>query len=156
MAGLSDIHLFRNWELNSNPVSIKFSETLKMATKEMDNPFSYRPSSMPQCGTISIKLDQKQWGNIIDTLHEDFNFMLNQRIKANDLCKEINRYLERKCEEYCKKNNIDFIDWSRFASSKHEKNVWKVYYKDELICGAKVNCELVESATESSVKLELY
>lgn len=156
MKGLSDIHLFSSWDSKNNPITKHMAESLKLATEMPDNPLSFRPSSELQCGTISMELDPEQWDNVISTLKEQSDLLELRRYKAEELRKEINRYLERKCEEYCKKNNIDCIDWSKFASSKHEKNVWEVYYKDEFICGAKVNCELIEGATEASVKLQLY
>ena len=76
--------------------------------------------------------------------------------EAEELSKEINRYLERKCKEYCEKNMIDFIHWSQFGASQHKDNAWEVYYMGELVCGARLNFELVEGATETNIKLELY
>lgn len=154
MAGLSDIHLFTGWELNGNPINMRISDTLETSLK--DKPFSFTPSSVPQCGTLSMKLDKTQWNNVIKTLKEQSDLLELRRYKAEELSKEINQYLERKCEEYCEKNDINFISWSHFAYSEHRRNFWEVKYKGELVCGAKVICELIEGATEASVKLELY
>jgi len=157
MNGLSSVHLFSVWYLKGNPIKMRMAESLKLAAETPDKPFSFRPSSEPQCGTLSMKLDKPQWEKIVKTLHDEFDFMEKQRTKAADLCKEINRYLERKCEEYCSKNNIDFIEWSHFAHSEHRRNFWEVKYKGEVVCGAKVICELTDTnATEASVQLELY
>ena len=154
MPGLSDIHLFTGWELNGNPINMRISDTLETSLK--DKPFSFRPSSVPQCGTISMKLDQEQWDSVINTLKEQSDLLELRRYKAEELSKEINHYLERKCEEYCEKNNIDFIQWSQFGDSQRKNNAWEVYYKGELVCGAKLNFELVEGATETNINLELY
>ena len=154
MAGLSDIHLFTGWELNCNPINMRISDTLETSLK--DKPFNFKPSSEPQCGTLSMKLDKTQWNNVIKTLKEQSDLLELRRYKAEELSKEINQYLERKCEEYCEKNDINFISWSHFAYSEHRRNFWEVKYKGELVCGAKVICELIEGATEASVKLELY
>lgn len=154
MAGLSDIHLFTGWELNGNPINMRISDTLETSLK--DKPFSFTPSSVPQCGTLSMKLDKTQWNNVIKTLKEQSDLLELRRYKAEELSKEINHYLERKCEEYCEKNNIDFIQWSQFGDSQRKDNAWEVYYKGELVCGAKLNFELVEGATETNMNLELY
>ena len=154
--GLSSVHLFSVWYLKGNPIKMRMAESLKLAAETPDKPFSFRPSSVPQCGTISMKLDQEQWDNVISTLKEQSDLLELRRYKAEELSKEINRYLERKCEEYCSENDINFISWSHFAYSEHRRNFWEVKYKGELVCGAKVICELVEGATEASVKLELY
>lgn len=156
MPGLSDIHLFAGWDLEGNPIKMRMSESLKLAAETPDKPFSFRPSSMPQCGTICMKFDQEQWNNAINTLKEQSDLLELRRYKAEELSKEINQYLERKCKEYCEKNNIDFIQWSQFGASQHKDNAWELYYMGELVCGAKVNCELKDNTTEASVSLELY
>jgi hypothetical protein len=154
MAGLSDIHLFTGWELNGNPINMHILDTLETSLK--DKPFSFTPSSEPQCGTVEMKLDQEQWDNIFNTLKEQSDLLELRRYKAEELSKEINRYLERKCEEYCEKNNINFIQWSQFGAYRHKDNAWEVYYMGELVCGARLNFELVEGATETNISLELY
>ena len=155
MKGLSDVHLFNKWGLNGNPISMRISDTLEASLK--DKPFSFRPSSESQCGTFSMKLDKTQWENVVNTLNQEFEFMDKQRTKAADLSKEINRYLEQKCEKYCKDNRISFIDWSHLAYSERRRNTWEVRYNGELVCGAKVICETVDTdALEANVKLELY
>lgn len=156
MKGLHDIHLFSGWDLKNNPIKMRMAEALKLAAETPDKPFSFRPSSEPQCGTVSMKLNQEQWNNAINILKEQADLLELRRYKAEELSKEINQYLERKCEEYCEKNDINFISWSHFAYSEHRRNFWEVKYKGKLVCGAKVICELVEGATEVSVKLELY
>ena len=157
MKGLSDIHLFSGWDLKDNPIKMRMAESLKLAAETPDTPFfSFRPSSELQCGTVSMKLDQEQWNNVINTLKEQSDLFELRRYKAEELCKEINQYLERKCEEYCEKNMIDFIQWSQFGASRHKDNAWEVYYMGELVCGARLNFDLVEGATETNIKLELY
>ena len=156
MKGLNNIHLFSGWDLKDNPIKMRISETLEGIAEMPDKPFSFRPSSVPQCGTISMKLDQEQWDNVISTLKEQSDLLELRRYKAEELSKEINRYLERKCEEYCEKNNIDFIQWSQFGASQRKNNAWEVYYKGELVCGARLNFELVEGATETNINLEMY
>lgn len=154
--GLNDIHLFSVWDLKGNPIKMRMAESLKLAAETPDKPFSFRPSSVPQCGTISMKLDQEQWDNVISTLKEQSDLLELRRYKAEELSKKINQYLERKCEEYCEKNMIDFIQWSQFGASQHKDNAWEVYYMGELVCGARLNFELVEGATETNMNLELY
>ena len=154
--GLSSVHLFSGWDLKDNPIKMHMAESLKLAAETPDKPFSFRPSSEPQCGTISMKLDQEQWDSVINTLKEQSDLLELRRYKAEELSKEINHYLERKCEEYCEKNNIDFIQWSQFGASQRKNNAWEVYYKGELVCGARLNFELVEGATETKMSLELY
>ena len=106
--GLSSVHLFSGWDLKDNPIKVRMAESLKLAA-ETDKPFSFRPSSVPQCGTLSMKLDKTQWNNVIKTLKEQSDLLELRRYKAEELSKKINQYLERKCEEYCEKNMIDFI-----------------------------------------------
>ena len=156
MKGLSDIHLYSVWDLKGNPIKKRMAESLKLAAETPDKPFSFRPSSESQCGTVSMKLDQEQWNNVISTLEEQSDLLELRRYKAEELSKKINQYLERKCEEYCEKNMIDFIQWSQFGASQHKDNAWEVYYMGELVCGARLNFELVEGATESKMSLELY
>lgn len=156
MKGLSDIYLFSGWDLKDNPIKMHMAESLKLAAETPDKSFSFRPSSVPQCGTISMNLDQEQWDNVINILKEQTDLLELRRYKAEELSKEINCYLERKCKEYCEKNMIDFIQWSQFGASQYKDNAWEVYYKGELVCGARLNFDLVEGATETSVKLELY
>ena len=154
MAGLNNIHLFTGWELNGNPINMRISDTLETSLK--DKPFSFTPSLEPQCGTVSMKLDQEQWNNVINTLKEQSDLLELRRYKAEKLSKEINQYLERKCNEYCEKNMIDFIQWSQFGAYQHKDNAWELYYMGELVCGARLNFELVEGATETNISLELY
>ena len=103
-----------------------------------------------------MKLDQEQWDNAISTLKEQSDLLELRRYKAEELSKKINQYLKRKCEEYCEKNMIDFIQWSQFVASRHKDNAWEVYYMGELVCGARLNFELVEGATETNINLEMY
>lgn len=156
MKGLSDIHLFSGWDLKDNPIKMRMAESLKLAAETPDNPFSFRPSFEPQYGTFSMKLDQEQWDNIISILKEQSDLLELRRYKAEELSKEINQYLERKCKEYCEKNMIDFIQWSQFGVSQHKDSTWEVYYMGVLVCGARLNFELVEGATETNINLELY
>jgi len=156
MKGLSDIHLYSVWDLKGNPIKKRMAESLKLAAETPDKPFSFRPSSESQCGTVSMKLDQEQWSNVISTLEEQSDLFELRRYKAEELSKKINQYLERKCKEYCDKNMIDFIQWSQFGTSQHKDNAWEVYYMGELVCGARLNFELVEGATETNISLELY
>lgn len=153
---LSSVHLFSGWDLKDNPIKMRMAESLKLAAETPDKPFSFRPSSEPQCGTIFMKLDQEQWNNVISTLKEQSDLFELRRYKAEELSKEINQYLERKCNEYCEKNMIDFIQWSQFGASRHKDNTWEVYYMGKLVCGAKLNFELVEDATETNISLEVY
>ena len=156
MKGLSDIHLFSSWDLKDNPIKMRMAESLELATEMPDKPFSFKPSSVPQCGTISMKLDQEQWDNVISILKEQSDLLELRRYKAEELSKKINQYLERKCKEYCEKNMIDFIQWSQFGASQHKDNTWELYYMGELVCGARLNFELAEGATETNISLELY
>lgn len=149
MKSLSDVYSF---VINGNPISKHISETLRMSLEEG----ALRPSSEAQCGTVSMKLDQEQWNNVINTLKEQSDLLELRKYKAEELSKEINQYLERKCKEYCEKNMIDFIQWSQFGTSQHKDNAWEVYYMGELVCGVRLNFELVEGATESKMSLELY
>ena len=154
--GLSSVHLFSGWDLKDNPIKMRMAESLKLAAETPDKPFSFRPSSELQCGTISMKLDQEQWNNVISTLKEQSDLLELRRYKAEELSKEINQYLEHKCKEYCEKNMIDFIQWSQFGASQYKDNAWEVYYMGELVCGARLNFDLVEGATETNINLELY
>lgn len=157
MPGLSDIHLFTSWDSENNPIKMRITESLKLAAETSDKPFSFRPSSVPQCGTISMKLDQEQWDNVINTLKEQTDLLELRRYKAEELSKKINQYLERKCEEYCKVNRIAFEVWWSFATYESYGNKWEIRYKGEIVCGAKVNCELKDdNSTEASISLELY
>ena len=156
MKGLNDIHLFSVWDLKGNPIKVRMAESLKLAAETPDKPFSFRPSSVPQCGTISMKLDQEQWDSVISTLKEQSDLLELRKYKAEELSKKINQYLARKCKEYCEKNMIDFIQWSQFGAFQHKDNAWEVYYMGELVCGARLNFELVEGATETNISLELY
>ena len=149
MKSLSDVYSF---VINGNPISKHISETLRMSLEEG----ALRPSSEAQCGTVSMKLDQEQWNNVINTLKEQSDLLELRKYKAEELSKEINQYLERKCKEYCEKNMIDFIQWSQFGTSQHKDNAWEVYYMGELVCGVRLDFELVEGATESKMSLELY
>jgi hypothetical protein len=154
MSGLSDIILFSKFDLKGNPIEMNISNTLDIALNQ--KPFSFRPSSESQCGTISMKLDQEQWDNVFNTLKEQSDLLELRRYKAEELSKKINQYLERKCKEYCEKNMIDFIQWSQFGASQRKGNAWEVYYMGELVCGARLNFELIEGATETNMNLELY
>lgn len=156
MKGLHDIHLFSGWDLKDNPIKMRMAESLKLVAEIPDKPFSFIPSSEPQCGTISMKLNQEQWDNVISTLKEQSDLLELRRYKAEELSKEINQYLERKCKEYCEKNMIDFIQWSQFGAYQHKDNAWELYYMGELVCGARLNFEFVEGATETNISLELY
>lgn len=158
MKGLSDIHLFSSWDLKDNPIKMRMAESLKLAAEMPDKPFSFWPSSEPQCGTIPMKLNQEQWDNVISTLKEQTDLLELRRYKAEELRKEINQYLERKCKEYCEKNMIDFIQWSQFGASQHKDNAWEVYYMGELVCGVKVISEIKEKDMQKdvSLSLELY
>lgn len=86
MKGLSDIHLFNRWELNGNPINMRISDTLESSLKNKS--FSFRPSSKPQCGTISMKLDQEQWDSVINTLKEQSDLLELRRYKAEELSKK--------------------------------------------------------------------
>jgi hypothetical protein len=157
MPGLSDIHLFTHWDLENNPIKMRISETLKLSAKERNDPFSFKPSSVPQCGTISMKLNQTQWDSIFSILKKESDRIELRKMKAEELCEKINNYLESKCEEYIKVNRIGSEAWFGFATYESYKNKYEIRYKGELICGAKISCELKDNnATEASISLELY
>ena len=151
MKGLSDIHLFSSWDLKDNPIKMRMAESLKLAAETPDKPFSFRPSSESQCGTVSMKLDKTQWNNVIKTLKEQSDLLELRRYKAEELSKKINQYLERKCKEYC-----DFKGKAKGNLAAQCFSSFELYYMGELVCGARLDFELVEGATEASVKLELY
>lgn len=105
-------------------------------------------------GTISWTMDTEKFSKIVGDMNSIWE---KQEKRAEDLSKEINSYLEKKCKEYCKKRDISFLDWAGFSKGKHECGKYEVYYKDELVCGAKVYSVLANSETkETNIKLELY
>jgi hypothetical protein len=107
--GLSSVYLFSGWDLKDNPIKMRMAESLKLAAETPDKPFSFRPSSEHQCGTVSMKLDQEQWDNAINILKEQADLLELRRYKAEELSKEINQYLERKCKEYMRYGKIAAI-----------------------------------------------
>jgi hypothetical protein len=155
MADLSDIVLFSKYDLKGNPVEMNISNTLDIALNK--RPFDFNPSAEPQCGTISMKLDKSKWDEVIKTLDSMDAIWQKHHGQVEELCKRITKYLEDKCEAYCIKNNIPIDDWYINAHEKSERNLWEMYYKDELVCGAKVISELTDTdALKASVNLELY
>lgn len=154
MPSLKDIYLITPWDLQ-NPIQAKISDSLHFQTNS--KPFTYKPSSEPQCGNISMKFDKSKFEEIIKAFDVDNAIWQKQRMKAAELTKEIGSYLERKCEEYCEKNRISIGNWCKYAEQKNETNLWELRYKGELVCGAKVKCELTDVASkEANVSLELY
>lgn len=108
-------------------------------------------------GTISWEMDKKESDKIFGDLFNENSLWNKKKMALEEMSKNINSYLEKKCEDYCHKNHIDFIQWSKFAKAKNEQNIWEVYYNDELVCGAKIEYEYKDlDAKEADVKLELY
>jgi len=156
MPGLSDTYLFTGWDLENNPIKMRISKTLKMSDKEFDKPFIVKPFPKPQCDNISMQLSRKQWDAIFGK-EELISSLLGKKIKIDELQDKINDYMKKKCEEYCKVNRIAFEVWWSFATYESYGNKWEIRYKGEVVCGAKVNCELKDdNSTEVGVSLELY
>lgn len=160
MGSLKDIHLITREDLflDNNPFVKKISEKLDAALNapKVELPLS---SSEQQCGSIPIEISKVEWDKITNDLTLSEWMQQQREATAKELLKMINEYLEKKCEDYCKYNSIPILDWIRFAAAEHfPDNRWEVRYKDELICGAKVVCELKQKdfSEKTSISLEVY
>ena len=160
MDSLKDIHLITREDLflDDNPFVKKISEKLNVALKTPKMELSLS-SSEQQCGSIPIEISKVEWDKIINDLTLSEWMQQQRKTTAEELLRMINEYLEKKCEDYCKYNRIPVEVWMSFATSEHFKdNRWEVRFKDELVCGVKVVCELKQKdfSEKTSISLEMY
>ena len=161
MKGLSDIHLFNKYDLmiNGNPILNAISSKLNAEINIPEKGIVEHFPSEGQIGSIPIKLEKSEFDKIMKDLPFQDYFCRKMEITARELQNKINKYIETKCKEYCKKNHIPTEVWTSFAVAEYFNNQrWEVRYKCELVCGVKVTSRIKDKDLQKdvSISLELY
>ena len=105
-------------------------------------------------GTISW--DVKDKSALADTI-ASINVIAETRKQIIDnLRSQINKYFEKKINEYLNEHCYNFMDWSRFGAYKSSNNKFEYYFMGEFICGIKMVETINEETLESKLELEYY
>ena len=110
------------------------------------------------CGTLSWNMDNNQLNQVFLGLDNFSSLLEQERVRVEELMKKVDEYLDDKCREYCKKNNLSFEQWRGLSVEKcPSKNCWEIYYLGDLVCGAKINAEIKDINTyKATISIELY
>lgn len=100
------------------------------------------------------KMDEAQLSQAFQSLATLQAYWERQKRLADEMRKEINAYLERKCDEYRAKNNLPFTEWMDGARSIQVNGKREVYFKDELVCGVRIVSMTSEQTGEFSITLK--
>lgn len=100
------------------------------------------------------KMDETQLNQAFQGLTALQAYWEKQKLLADEMGKEINAYIERKCDEYRAKNNLLFPEWMDGARSIQGNGKWEVYFKDELVCGVRIASMTSEQTGEFSITLK--
>lgn len=100
------------------------------------------------------KENETQWKQAFQGLTALQAYWEKQKLLAEEMGKEINAYLERKCDEYRAKNNLPFTEWMDGARSIQVNEKWEVYFKDKLVCGVRIASMTSEQTGEFSITLK--
>ena len=150
-------------DFNNNSTILASTDTLNAELKMPESVISATHADSV-CGSITMELQKPQWDKIVSRLKLESDESFTRKMKAEELSKKINDYLAKKCEQYCYQNHISALEWITHSSGKKEKNIFEIYFKDILVCGAKVICEIpfehqgakCLSITDANIYLELY
>lgn len=144
--------------INENPISKVISDKLKAGLKE-DCPVSFAKTDNEQCGTISwdgVSLEKlKEITAEFETIPKETFF--DEKVKAaKELNRKMNEYLDGKIKEYLRKHLLTIFDWEENGKcSTYLDRRYEYYYKDEFICGAKINISPDATTLNMDCQIEL-
>ena len=98
--------------------------------------------------------NETQWKQAFQGLTALQAYWEKQKRLVEEMEKEINAYLERKCDEYRAKNNLPFTEWMDGARSIQGNGKWEVYFKDEFVCGVRIVSMTSKQTGEFSITLK--
>lgn len=118
----------------------------------MSEPFDFH--GVKKATPDDWKENETQWKQAFQSLTTLQAYWERRKRLVEEMEKEINSYLERKCDEYRTKNNLPLTEWMDGARSIQVNGKWEVYFKDELVCGVRIVSMTSEQTGEFSITLK--
>lgn len=126
-----------NIQLNNSPIHKVFSNILNAEVNKPECLTDF--TNKGQCGTIPLKhISIEELTKIVGDLKLDDYINNWHQTLVSEIANEVNKYTEKKINEYCKLHNINFLEWSKNGKVKYWTNRTEYSYKGDFICGVEI------------------